>query len=386
MSCRTTHRLRVAILAGWVALIGARTASAQVNARIADVAKFKGPRINRLQGLGLVVGLEGTGDGDAYRQEIQALASLLSHYANPVTSLDDLKNTKNVALVMLQAELPEGGVREGDRLDVQVSAMGACKSLQGGRLLSSAMQHHSLVDKSIIGFAMGPLQFTDRAGSKVNATVNDGVVLERDVMISYVVVGSQLMPDFPSHAQRLGAEALYVTLVIQDAHDGFGMANAIAQAIQQDLGETAGDTPLALPMDMKNVVIRIPQVYADDPVPFLYEIEKITFLLPEKGARVVINRARDLIAIDGEVQISPVIFSVKGLTINVFRNAEGQVQKPAVDERQFVGVDPGDRGGPALSRLLEQLNQIKVPIEDRISVIEALHSMGNIHAEVVYKD
>ncbi len=35
----------------------------QVNARISDVAKFKGPRVNRLQGIGLVVGLAGTTGG-----------------------------------------------------------------------------------------------------------------------------------------------------------------------------------------------------------------------------------------------------------------------------------------------------------------------------------
>ncbi len=125
----------------------------QVNARISDVAKFKGPRVNRLQGIGLVVGLAGTGDGDSYKQTIQPLASWLSHYANPVGQLEDLKNTKNVALVTIQAELPAGGAREGDRLNVHVSAMGACKSLEGGRLLSAPLQHHSLIDKTIIGFA-----------------------------------------------------------------------------------------------------------------------------------------------------------------------------------------------------------------------------------------
>ena len=60
----------------------------QVNARISDVAKFKGPRVNRLQGIGLVVGLSGTGDGDDYKQAIQPLASWLKHYANPVDQLD----------------------------------------------------------------------------------------------------------------------------------------------------------------------------------------------------------------------------------------------------------------------------------------------------------
>ena len=243
--------------------------------------------------------------------------------------------------------------------------MGACKSLEGGRLVSSAMQHHSLVDQAIIGFAMGPLQLADPTGSKVNATVHDGLILERDVMISYVAGGSQILQEYPAHSHRLRAESLYVTLVIDDSHDGFCMANAIAQAIQHDLGDAAGDTQMAIPMDMKNVVIRVPDAYADDPVPLLYEIEKLTFLLPEKGARVVIDRAKDLIAIDGEVQVSPVIFSVKGLTINVFRGPDGQAQTPTTDERRFVGVDPGDLGGPALSRLLEQLNQIKVRLKLR---------------------
>ncbi len=359
---------------------------AQVNARISDVAKFKGPRVNRLQGLGLVVGLQGTGDGDDYKQQTQALASLLNHYANPVGQLEDLKNTKNVALVMLQAELPSGGVREGDRLDVQVSAMGACKSLEGGRLLSSPMQHHSLIDKAVIGFAMGPLELADPDGSKVNATVRAGLVLEKDSMISYIAPGSDLLSDYANHSQWVRPDQLYVTLVISDSHQGFGMASAIAQAINQDLGETYQDTQLAMSMDPKNVVVRIPEVYADDPVPLLYEFEKLTFLLPEKSARVLINRAKELIAIDGEVAISPTIFSVGGLTITIMRDADGQIQPPLTEEQRFIGLDPGKQGGPVLSALLQQLNQIKVPIDDRIAVIEALHSMGNIHAEIIYKE
>ena len=328
----------------------------------------------------------GTGDGDDYKQETQALASLLKHYGSPVNQLDDLKNTKNVALVMLQAELSSGGVREGGRLDVQVSAMGACKSLEGGRLVSSPMQHHSLVDKAVIGFAMGPLDLTDPDGSKVNATARGGLVLEKDVMISYLATGTDLLGDYTNHSQWIQPNQLYVTLVIGESHEGFGMASAIADAIDQDLGVTYQDTQLAMSMDPKNVVLRIPEVYAADPVPFLYEIEKLTFMLPERSARIVINRAKDLIAIDGEVAMSPTIFTVKGLTISITRDADGQILQPATEQQRFIGLDPGRQGGPVLSALLQQLNQIKVPIEDRISVIEALHGMGNIHADIIYRE
>jgi len=358
----------------------------QVNARISDVAKFKGPRVNRLQGIGLVVGLSGTGDGDDYKQTIQPLASWLKHYANPVDQLDDLKNTKNVALVTIQAELPEGGAREGDRLNVHVSAMGACKSLVGGRLLSAPLQHHSLIDKTIIGFAMGPLELTVPDASKVNAIVRGGLILEEDAMVSYLASGSDLLSDFRIHGSWLKAGQMYVTLVIHTTHQGFGMASAIAHAVNQELGETFRDTQLAMSMDPKNVVVRVPEVYADDPVPFLYEIEKLSILLPEKSARIVINRSKQIIALDGEVTISPTIFTVKGLTISIARDADGQIQPPATDEQSFIGVDPGNQSGPVLSALLQQLNQIRVPINDRIAVIEALHSMGNIHAEIIYKE
>ena len=374
----------------WIAVLLAcsltPTAFGQVNARIADVSRFKGPRVNRLQGLGLVVGLAGTGDGDDYKQTTQAFASWLNHYASPGTDLEDLKKTKNVALVMLQAELPPGGVREGDRLDVRVSSMGACKSLAGGRLLSSPLQHHSLVDKAVIGFGMGSLELVDGDDSEVNAIIRGGLVLEKDVMISYVAGGTELLGDYANHGRWIQPDQTYLTLVIHGSHEGFGMASAMAQAINQDLGETYQDTQLAMSMDPKNVVVRIPRVYADDPVPFLYEIEKLIFLLPEKSARIVINRARELIAVDGEVTISPTIFSVGGLTITIARDASGQIQQSVTDEQGFIALDPGRQGGPVLSALLQQLNQIKVPIDERISVIEALQSMGNIHAEILYKE
>ena len=65
----------------------------QVNARISDVAKFKGQRVNRLQGIGLVVGLAGTGDGDSYKQTMKPLATWLTNYANPVGQLEATHNT-----------------------------------------------------------------------------------------------------------------------------------------------------------------------------------------------------------------------------------------------------------------------------------------------------
>src|SRR5688500_6859535 len=81
--------------------------------KVADITRLSGQRPNVLTGLGLVVGLKGTGDGGDYLPAIKPLASLLSKFADP-TSVAELGNVDNVALVLLSAKVPSNGVRDGD--------------------------------------------------------------------------------------------------------------------------------------------------------------------------------------------------------------------------------------------------------------------------------
>lgn len=380
MKLEIIHRVLAAALLA-AALAG--EAAAQVNARIADVARLKGPRVNRLQGMGLVVGLDGTGDGGDYQRTIEPLANLLKHYANPTLDLEELKDTENVALVMIQADLPEDGGREGDRLDVQVAALGNCKSLLGGRLISSPMQHHSLVDQTVVGFAMGPLQLLD-PNTTTTATVRDGLVLEENVLISYVASGSELQTIFRNDWLEAGQR--YVTFVVDDAHAGWGMTAAIAEAINEGPGVSFNDAQMAMAMDARNVVVRIPEVQGDDIVPLLRDIEVLSTLMPERGSQILINRTKKVIIVDGEVQISPVTFSVGGLTIDVYVDEQGEMQPAGPQKMNFVKLDPAGQGGATLNSLVQQLNQIKVPIDDRIAVIEELQRMGKIHAQVIFEE
>jgi len=72
----------------------------------------------------------------------------------------ELKDAKNVGLVSLEAVIPEVGGREGDRLDVHVSAIGAAKSLEGGRLLLIPLTG-PLPNSPVFAFASGPLTVDD---------------------------------------------------------------------------------------------------------------------------------------------------------------------------------------------------------------------------------
>ena len=141
-------------------------------ARIGDVTHLQGRRVNKLTGLGLVTGLKGTGDGGDFAPAIRPLAAFLREMSDPIFTMDELKGAKNVAVVALEVQLPDNGVREGDTLDVQVTAIGAAKSLAGGRLLPSPLQGPAKDVKLIFAFASGPIHLTDSEMPTVGAATS----------------------------------------------------------------------------------------------------------------------------------------------------------------------------------------------------------------------
>src|SRR3954463_4307581 len=107
--------------------------------KIADITRLGGQRTNVLTGLGLVYGLKGTGDGGDFMPAIKPLAAMLSKYSDPST-IKELANAQNVALVSITATLPADGVRDGESIDCYVTSIGAATSLKGGRLFVTPMQ------------------------------------------------------------------------------------------------------------------------------------------------------------------------------------------------------------------------------------------------------
>src|SRR5262249_43243035 len=113
----------------------ASPAAAQLQLR--DIVRVKGQEENTLQGLGLVVGLNGNGDRE-FSPTARALATLFNHMGSPVATgpkgqmlYEELREARNVALVFVTATIPPTGARQGDKLNCTVSAINA-KSLEGG--------------------------------------------------------------------------------------------------------------------------------------------------------------------------------------------------------------------------------------------------------------
>ena len=101
-----------------IVALGATTAHATT---IQELVRIKGHENNVLTGMGLVIGLNGTGD-DA-RQALLAArpyGELLRNYGNAALSITELAEADAYAIVQVTMTIPATGVREGDRLAVYV--------------------------------------------------------------------------------------------------------------------------------------------------------------------------------------------------------------------------------------------------------------------------
>ena len=131
----------------------ATTVAAQVPvARVGDVTRLQGQGPNILTGYGLVTGLDGTGDGAKHLPTMKALQAMMQRFGATVDSIEDIASAKNVAVVMVEVTIPSHGAREGDLLDVSVTAP-AAKSLKGGRLMSTPLVYHDQSVEGLFGFA-----------------------------------------------------------------------------------------------------------------------------------------------------------------------------------------------------------------------------------------
>lgn len=349
-------------------------------ARVGDVTRLQGQGTNVLVGSGLVTGLMGTGDGTKFLPTMKQLATMMERFGGNVTSLDDVLGAKNVAIVMIEVIIPEHGAREGDRLDVAVTSL-AAKSLEGGRLLSTPLIYHDRNVKGLFGFAQG--RITLDGPTKTAGIIYQGARMERDVLMNVVSSGSDLRAAGFSNLW-IEAGQSYITLVLE--HPSWSMAAAVAQAIDKELSISADVDRVALAMDAKNVVILLPEHQRTDPASWIRDVEQTPLLMESGEARVTINRNSGTIVLTGETRISPVIISQKGMTVTVAApGPDGTIPRPAFEQQDFVPLDVAANRIPNVSDLLEALNRLKVPFEDRASILEEIHRVGKLHARLIHE-
>jgi flagellar P-ring protein FlgI len=332
--------------------------------KIADITRIGGERTNLLTGLGLVYGLKGTGDGGDFAAAINPLREMLSKFADPV-EVKDLSNAQNVALVALTATVPANGARDGDHLDVHVTSLGAAASLKGGRLFVTPMQG-PLTNGQVLALAEGPVELEDPT------TPTTGIV--------HAAAGGAVMEaDLPARSINDSGQFM---LIIDEPSASWSTASAIAQIIndsESDNGET-----VAVVYDQKNVEVTVPLNERDHPDEFISRVLRLPVKMVPSEARVEINTKTGTIIITGDVEISPVVISHKGLSISTVNPPPTPSPRtPVVTSQDVIQIGTEDETNGNLQDLIAAMEQLKVPVDDRIDILKELYLTGKLHAKLI---
>jgi flagellar P-ring protein precursor FlgI len=354
------------------ALLGALAAvsAARGEVRVQDIARLQGQRTNKLMGYGLVVGLNGTGDGEKYLPTMRALMRLHQRYHAPIIADADVKGNRSVALVVVEATIPEFGAREGQALDVTVAAIGAAKSLRGGQLLTTPLQYAMFDDKEpdtqhILALAGGKLLVPSDVEA-TRGTVPQGATLEEDFIYNFIEGGR-------------------ITLVLDDTHAGWTWAHMVARALNHELANAAAlqdpnvNSPVvsgttAVALGPKNILVTVPAYELANPANFISRVlQTQLFMLPEQAARVTLNRTTKNISFTGTVTVSPTVLQLPGLGTVLIGKPDAAKDKNGVSQPV------------RFSELLDTLSSIKATPDQLMDAVEQLHKSGTLHAQLQYE-
>ena len=220
-----------------------------------SICRIKGQEENTIQGLGVIVGLKGTGDSSSYLPTIRSVAKIMSIMGNSpaANAIAELKDTKNVALVLVTATIPAAGARQGDKIDCVVSSIGAAKSLAGGRLFLTPLIGPDPKHPRVYAFAEGPITLENPAMPNTGR-IHEGCRLEEEFFHAFTKDNR-------------------ITLVLDKNHADFQVAQDIADLINSQMGKQVSSyAPLAHAFNQGNIVVEIPAQYRDDPVSFVSQV------------------------------------------------------------------------------------------------------------------
>ncbi|MBL3568324.1 flagellar basal body P-ring protein FlgI [Rhodovulum sp. BSW8] len=344
--------------------------------RIKDLVEFDGVRGNDLVGYGLVVGLNGTGDGirnAPFTEEI--MSNILERLGVNVTG--EQFRPKNVAAVLVTASLPPFA-RAGSQIDVTVSAIGDAKSLLGGTLVMTPL---NAADGQIYAVSQGAVIAGGASAEGDGAKVVEGVPTS-GVIPSGARVEREIDFDFGS------LNRLRLALRNPD----FTTAGRIEAAINNDYGRG-----VARMVDSGTVVLDIGATRAASPAHALQRIEGI-MVEPQQKATVVVDQRSGTIVMGEDVRISRVAVSQGNLTLRVQEeplviqpNPFAQGQTVVVPRtRAEIEEDPGTglaeiNEGTSLSEVVAGLNALGVSPRDMIDILKSIKAAGALHADFVVR-
>lgn len=339
--------------------------------RIKDVTHIEGIRDNQLIGYGLVVGLDGTGDGSSTEFTVRSLVSYLRK--NGINLDPDAVKVDNVAAVIVTADLPPFS-RSGMRLDVLVSSIGDAESLAGGTLLMTPLKG---ADGEVYAVAQGSVAV---GGFKAEAS---GSSASANHVTAGKVPGGALIENAPP-TRLEGRKEIRLLLDNPD----FTTARRITEVVNRSYG------PIARTVNATVVEMNIPEEHSEAIADFMAEVEGLP-VHPDFRAKVVIDERTGTVVMGEDVRISTLAIAHGGLAIQIAKDNEVVQPYPysllgvtSLEENADIFVqDQNDDltivpEGVSLGEVVQSLNAIGVTPRDLISILQTIKASGALQAEL----
>ncbi|MCX6117388.1 MAG: flagellar basal body P-ring protein FlgI [Proteobacteria bacterium] len=329
-------------------MVFASVAAKAQETRLKDLVNIRGVRTNQIIGVGLIIGLNKSGDSAKSISTNRLASGLMTKLGSKVTEQEIASGSS--AIVLVTAEMPAFS-RNGDRIDSRVAILGDAKSLSGGVLVSTPLKGG---DGNVYGFASGPVVIgqANGAGTQVQtvAVAPGSVVIERE-----------FAPDIEGDGR--------ITLSLKNPD--FTTNNRIVAAVNKHMRGF-----YAKSVDVHGIDIDIPPHYDGKTVEFISELENVKVVADQKSV-VVINERTGTVVMGGDVIVAPVTISHGDLSISVGSGKGGG------------GKDKGGKtvvnmGGSTVSKLIESMNAMGMKPADLVGVMQAIQAAGALQADLKF--
>ncbi len=354
--------------------------------RIKDLASVATVRANQLLGYGLVIGLQGTGDGADVPFAGQSLRSMLNQLGvsidGPLSDFDAGVSTKatldvkNVAAVLVTAELPPSA-KPGQQIDVNVSAIGKATNLRGGQLIMTRLRG---VDGTVYALAQGSLTIsaveTSSGGSSVSTGVTTSGRIPNGALIERAVETAFDKSD---------------TVILNTRTLDFTTSIGIVKAVNSTFGDG-----VAKAIDGVSIALTAPKDISQR-VMFMSMVENLEVIPGEETARVVVNSRTGTVVINRNVRVTASAVTHGGITVKI--SATNEVSQPspfAPPPGQASPLTNADvtvteaknpmflfNPGVDLREIVDAINRIGATPSAMIAILEALKRAGSLRADLL---
>ncbi len=359
------------------AMVASLLLSASASAeRLKELVDIEGVRPNSLTGVGLVVGLNGSGDDASSpitRRELQQLMKKLG------ISLDEVQvkqmKSKNVAMVTITATLPPFA-RAGSAMDVLVSSAGTARSLQGGTLILTPLKG---ADGQTYALAQGPLSM---GGFSIEGKTGTSVVKNHPT-VGRIPNGARVERNAPGMLPGKGQ------IVLALRTPDFTNSTRIVAAINASLGARAASV-----RDPGAVAVLVPKEWEGYVIEMISVLESIE-VIPDAPARVVIDERTGTIVVGTAVRLGPAAIANGGITVRIVEQENPSQPGPlsqgktVVTKGSDIQVEEGEgrlvfvAGAASAGDVANALNALGVKPRDLVAIFEALAQAGALRAEIV---